>query len=366
VIDFDKILKMAVAADASDVILKANSQPAMKVSGKVLFVEDSKLTPEDARSFAERIAPQAALNTFDERGEIDLAYDGGESGRFRVNIFRQGGEVGMVLRQIKANIPGFAQLHLPERAFQHFANIDRGIVFVTGVTGSGKSTSLASIVQTINSNRNKHIITLEDPVEYTFRDDLSIINQREVGIDTRSFATGLRAAMREAPDVIMVGEIRDAETMEAAIAAAETGHLVLTTLHTVNAIQTVERIHTFFPPHQHELIRLQLAQVLQGIASQRLIPNLKDSGMVPAVEVLVATPHVKELIHEGKTLELDRALVDGNDYYGTQTFNMSLIELYHLGLVSLEDALAASDNPDDLKLSIRGIETGSSASRLRV
>ncbi|MEZ6197619.1 MAG: PilT/PilU family type 4a pilus ATPase [Planctomycetota bacterium] len=363
-IDFEKILKMAVAADASDVILKANSQPAMKVSGRVLFIEDGIVTPEEARTIAEKVAPPHALERYDERGEIDLAYATHEAGRFRVNIFRQGGEVGMVLRQIKSSIPGFSDLHLPERPFQHFSNVDRGIIFVTGVTGSGKSTSLASLVGAINATRNKHIITLEDPVEYSFSDDLSIINQREVGIDTTTFATGLRAAMREAPDVIMVGEIRDAETMEAALAAAETGHLVLTTLHTVNAIQTIERVHTFFPPHQHNLVRLQLAQVLQGVASQRLIPNLKTSGMVPAVEILMSTPRVKELIHEGKTLELERALVEGNDYYGTQTFNMSLLNLYNQGLISLEDALAASDNPDDLKLSMRGIETGMSGSRL--
>ncbi|MEE9392425.1 MAG: PilT/PilU family type 4a pilus ATPase [Planctomycetota bacterium] len=365
-LDFEKILKMAVAANASDVILRTGSQPAMKVSGKVLFLDEDTIEGGEAYTVAQKIVGSNLMEKYEEIGEIDCAYHSGLNGRFRVNLFRQGGEVGMVLRQIQANIPSFASLHLPADQFNHLASIDRGIVFVTGVTGSGKSTSLAAIVNAINNTRNKHIITLEDPVEFAFTDNLSIINQREVGTDTRTFASGLRAAMREAPDVIMVGEIRDSETMSAAISAAETGHLVLTTLHTVNAIQTVERIHTFFEPHQHDLIRLQLASVLVGVASQRLLPNQKDSGMVPAVELLLATPRVKELIFEGKTLELERALTDGQDYYGTQTFNMSLVKLYNDGLVSLEDALNASDKPDDLKLSLRGVQTGVSGSRLTI
>jgi len=364
--DLEKILDMAVAADASDLILKAGSQPAMKVSGRVLFLSDDRLSCEEAQLVAREIAPEDCLQKFEAKGEVDFSYVGERAGRFRVNLFRQGGAPGMVMRQIKSTIPSFSELNLPSQQFAHFANLDRGIVFVTGVTGSGKSTTLAAVVDTINNTRNKHIITLEDPVEYTFEDNLSIINQREVGTDTETFATGLRAAMREAPDVIMVGEIRDNDTMTAAIAAAETGHLVLTTLHTVNAIQTVERIQTFFPPHQHGLIRLQLSTVLAGVASQRLLPCLKTAGMVPAVELLIATPRVKELVFDGKTLELDKALQEGQEYYGTQTFNMSLKGHYEQGMISLEDALAASDNPEDLKLQIRGIQTGVSASRLQV
>lgn len=364
-LDLDKILQMAVASEASDLILKAGSQPAVKVAGRVLFVSDEEITNEDAQKVVERITTPMVRENFDKKGEADFSFHaGGDSGRFRVNLFRHGGRIGLVLRQIKAVVPSFTDLYLPERQFSHFAGLDRGIIFITGQTGSGKSTSLASIIEAVNNTRNEHIITLEDPVEYLFHDNLSIISQREIGIDTHSFATGLRSAMREAPDVVMVGEIRDAETMEAAIAAAETGHLVLTTLHTVNAIQTVERIQTFFPPHQHPLVRLQLSTVLAGIASQRLIPNLKSAGMVPAVEILMPTPRVRELIYEGKTRELEKALTDGCEYYGTQTFNMSLKSLYEQKIVSLEDALAASDNPDDLKLIIRGIETGKSASRL--
>ncbi|MCB9833242.1 MAG: PilT/PilU family type 4a pilus ATPase [Planctomycetes bacterium] len=364
--DLQKTLEMAVAAGASDLILKTGSQPAVKVSGKVLFLSDDVIDREDGDRIVAEVASALVRDRFEKQGEIDFSYQAPRAGRFRVNLFRQGGSIGLVMRQIKNVIPVFEQLKLPQQQFAYLANLDRGIIFVTGVTGSGKSTTLAAIVDFINNTRNKHIITLEDPVEYTFTDNLSIVSQREVGVDTESFATGLRAAMREAPDVIMVGEIRDEETMQAAISAAETGHLVLTTLHTVNAIQTVERVHTFFPPHQHDLVRLQLSTVLAGVASQRLIPNLKDAGMVPAVELLMATPRVRELVFEGKTLELEKALVEGQEYYGTQTFNMSLKRLYEDGLVSLEDALAASDNPDDLKLIIRGIETGTSASRLRI
>jgi twitching motility protein PilT len=363
--DLDKILQMTVAADASDLILKAGSPPAVKVAGRVLFLSDDKLAPEETAATITRIAPKQALETFEKRGEADFSFHAGaDSGRFRVNVFRQSGTMALVLRQIKAVVPSFADLSLPVRQFQHFAGLDRGLIFITGQTGSGKSTSLASIVDSIINTRNEHIITLEDPIEYVFDDNLSIVNQREIGIDTTTFATGLRAAMREAPDVIMVGEIRDTETMESAIAAAETGHLVLSTLHTVNAVQTVERIQTFFPPHQHPLIRLQLSTVLAGVASQRLIPNLKNPGMVPAVEVLMPTPRVRELIFEGKTRELHKALIEGEEYYGTQTFNMSLKGLYEQKLISLEDALAASDNPDDLKLLIRGIETGRSTVRM--
>ncbi|MCA9319232.1 MAG: PilT/PilU family type 4a pilus ATPase [Planctomycetes bacterium] len=364
--EFEKILEMTVGADASDLILKVGSPPAMKVSGRVLFLSDERLESADGWRVAREVAPPDAFAVFESLGEADFSYEAEGRGRFRVNLFRQGGEPGMVLRQIKNMIPTFQDLKLPHEQFSYLSALDRGIIFVTGVTGSGKSTTLAAMVETINNTRNKHIITLEDPVEYTFSDNLSIVNQREVGSDTRTFATGLRASMREAPDVIMVGEIRDLETMESAIAAAETGHLVLTTLHTVNAIQTVERIQTFFPPHQHDLVRLQLSTVLCGVASQRLLPSLQSTGMVPAVEILIATPRVRELVFEGKTLEIEKALVEGAEYYGTQTFNMSLKSLYEQRLISLEDALSASDNPDDLKLQIRGVQTGVSASRMRI
>ncbi len=356
--ELTKLLSTTVESDASDLILKTGTQPAIKVHGKILFVADTKLTPADVAGYVDTMASAEVRGRLETEGEADFAFEHESLGRFRVNVFRSFGAVSIVLRQIKKVIATFEELHLPVRQFSQFAGLERGLVFMTGVTGSGKSTALASVIEAINNTRNEHIITLEDPIEYKFEDNLCVVSQREIGIDTRDFMTGLKAAMREAPDVIMIGEIRDAATMSAAISAAETGHLVLSTLHTVNAIQTVERISTFFPPHQHDLVRSQLSMVLEGVASLRLLPCLKTARMVPAVELLLGTPRVRELVHEGKTKDLDKALLDGNEYYGTQTFNQSLRSLCEDGMVSEEDALQASDNPDDLRLMLRGVTRG--------
>ncbi|HYC77331.1 MAG TPA: PilT/PilU family type 4a pilus ATPase [Planctomycetota bacterium] len=356
--DFDRLLQTVVDADASDLILKPGGQPAMKASGKVLFLSDAALTDDEIDAVLKRIGSDEARRRIAEHGESDFAWEHPTLGRLRVNAFRQSGRVSVVMRQVKRAVPGFADLQLPEKQFQQLASLERGLILVTGVTGSGKSTTVASLIEHVNNTRNKHIVTLEDPIEFRFTDNLSIINQREVGVDTRSFVTGLRAAMREAPDVIMLGEIRDHETMSAAIAAAETGHLVISTLHTVNAMQTVERVMTFFPPHQHELIRFQMSTALAGVASQRLIPCLDSARMAPAVELLLATPRTRELLREGKTKELEKALVEGAEYWGTQTFNMSLKSHIDAGRISVDDALAASDNPDDLKLALRGVTKG--------
>jgi twitching motility protein PilT len=358
-LDFERVIATAVDANASDVILKTACQPALKQGGRILFLDEPTIAPADMQQLLERMAHADAMARFEKLGEADFAFQHSNRGRFRVNAFRQSGEISIVMRQIKSVVPTFDELCLPERQFEYFASLERGLVFITGITGSGKSTSLAAIVEAINNGRNKHILTLEDPIEYRFQDNLCIVNQREVGVDTSSWLTGLRSAMREAPDVIMLGEIRDSATMEAAIAAAETGHLVLTTLHTINAIQTVERIMTFFPPHQHDLVRLQLSMVLEGVASQRLVPCVKTGGSVPAVEVLRATPHIREILRQGQTTDLAHALEEGSEYYGTQTFNMSLRNLHDRELVTLEDACAASDNPEDLRLAIRGVTRGS-------
>jgi twitching motility protein PilT len=356
--DFDRLLQTVVDSDASDLLLKVGSQPAMKSAGKILFLSDAHLTDDDVASVLQRIAGDEARRRVAEIGEADFAWEHPSLGRVRVNAFRQSGRVSIVMRQVKRAVPGFAELFLPEVQFGKLAALDRGLVLVTGVTGSGKSTTVASVIEQINHTRNKHVVTLEDPIEFRFEDDLCIVNQREVGVDTQSWLTGLRAAMREAPDIVMLGEIRDAETMSAAIAAAETGHLVISTLHTVNAMQTVERIMTFFPPHQHELIRFQMSTVLAGVASQRLIPCMSTARMIPAVELLLSSPRVREILREGKTRELEKALVEGAEYYGTQTFNMSLKSHIDAGRISVDDALAASDNPDDLKLALRGVVKG--------
>jgi twitching motility protein PilT len=356
--DFDRLLQTVVDADASDLLLKVGCAPAMKAAGKILFLDKTMLSEADVDAVLSRIAGAEARKRVEERGEADFAWEHASLGRVRVNAFKQSGRISIVMRQVKRAVPGFAELFLPEAQFRKFAALERGLILVTGVTGSGKSTTVASIVEEINHTRNKHIVTLEDPIEFRFQDNLSIVNQREIGVDTQSWLTGLRAAMREAPDVIMLGEIRDHETMSAAIAAAETGHLVISTLHTVNAMQTVERVMTFFPPHQHELIRFQLSTALQGVASQRLIPCLQTARMLPAVELLMGTPRVRELLREGKTKDLEKALVEGAEYWGTQTFNMSLKSHIDAGRVSVDDALAASDNPDDLKLALRGVTKG--------
>jgi twitching motility protein PilT len=243
---------------------------------------------------------------------------------------------------------------------KRLASLKRGLVLATGTAGSGKSTTLASMIEYVNRNMNKHIITIEDPIEFRFEDKRSIVNQREVGADVADFSSALRQAVRQSPDVILIGEMRDAETVQAAISAAETGHLVFSTLHTVNAVQTVERIITFFPPHQHDLMRMQLALNLAGVVSMRLIKNKDGSALVPAVEMLMNTPTVRELLEQGQTRSLPKALAEGG-YYGTMTFNQSLIRLFQAGNISLEDALVASDNPDELKMQMRGIQQGSMA-----
>jgi twitching motility protein PilT len=254
-------------------------------------------------------------------------------------------------------IPTFEDLNLPLMQMRKLAAMRRGLVLITGIAGSGKSTTIASMLEYINQTRHCHIVTIEDPIEYVYENKQSLVNQREVGIDTHDFIDALRMVVRQAPDVIMIGEMRDLQTMEAAISAAETGHLVFSTLHTVNAVQTVERIITFFPPHQHDLIRLQLSMVLQGVISQRLLPKKESAGRVPALEIMISSPTIKDILAEGRTDELLPALQEG-DYYGNMTFNQSLKLLYEKGLISLEEAMTAADNPDELKLEIRGISKG--------
>jgi twitching motility protein PilT len=356
--DLDRLLKTVVDSDASDLILKIGTQPAMKVHGKVLFIGSDPIRAEEFEAVLEQIATPETRARLMKAGDRDFSCEFPGIGRFRCNAFKVMGNLAVVMRHVKNSVPSFTELCLPDRQFTQFAALERGLVLVTGVTGSGKSTSVAAIIDSVNNTRNKHIVTLEDPIEYKFTGNLSVINQREVGIDTQSFVTGLRAAMREAPDIIMLGELRDTETMSAAIAAAETGHLVISTLHTVNAMQTIERVMTFFPPHQHDLVRFQLSTVLAGVASQRLVPCLTSARMVPAVELLMSTPRTREILREGKTRELEKALTEGAEYYGSQTFNMSLLAHLQAGRISLDDALNASDNPDDLKLALRGVTKG--------
>ena len=357
-------LRMMVKEEASDLVLKAGGCPAIRVSGSIRFVGDQPLTSQVVRGYLEEVLSPAHRAEFDQTGAADLALSLPDVGRFRCNAFHRGGDIGFVFRAIKSDVPSFKDLNLPVEPLKRLASMKRGLVLATGTAGSGKSTTLASMIEFVNRNMNKHIITIEDPVEFRFEDKRSIVNQREVGLDVADFSVAMRQAVRQSPDVILIGEMRDAETVQAAISAAETGHLVFSTLHTVNAVQTVERIITFFPPHQHDLIRLQLALNLAGVVSLRLIQNKDGSSMIPAVELLINTPTVRELLESGQTRSLPKALGEGS-YYGTMTFNQSLIRLFQAGNISLEEALAASDNPDELKMQMRGITQGSMVRSIR-
>lgn len=361
-VDLKRILTLAVQRGASDVHMKVGLPPVLRIHGKLVPVTGEKrLMPEDTRDIAFSIMGERQKEKFRVSNEVDLAYGVSGLGRFRVNIFSQRDSIGMVLRTISVNPPTVAELNLPE-VIEKIAMEPRGLVLVTGTTGSGKSTTLAAMVNHINSNRNCHIITIEDPIEFLHRDKKAIINQREVGQDTQSFATALRVALRQDPDVILVGEMRDFETIDTAILAAETGHLVLSTLHTLDAQETINRIVAVFPFQQQKQIRLQLATVLKGVISQRLVSRADGQGRLPAVEVLVSTARVRECIaEEVKTRELHDAVAQGYSTYGMQTFDQSLMDLFRRGLITYEEALRNASNPDDFALKVSGISGTSEA-----
>jgi len=355
---FLELFRDAVKEQASDLILRTGQRPAVRVEGKIRFLTEEPFTDEQARDLLSRILEEQEVEEFRRTHEKDTAIAIPGVGRFRANVFQQRRRMGFVFRHVKETVPTLEELHLPAAPLQRLSLLQRGLVLVTGVAGSGKSTTLASMIAYVNRCAQRHIVTIEDPIEFVFEDERSAITQREIGIDTSDFRHALKAVVRQTPDIILVGEMRDIETVSAALTAAETGHLVLATLHTVNAVQTVERILSFFPPHQHAGVRLQLALVLEGVVSQRLITRRTTAGRVPAAEVLLGTPTVKEMILEGRTRELPEALEDGHEYYGTQTFNQSLVGLVRDGLIEVEEALQAADNPDELKLALRGITKG--------
>ncbi|HKA91437.1 MAG TPA: type IV pilus twitching motility protein PilT [Haliangiales bacterium] len=355
----ERVLTAARQLGASDIHLKVGLPPIFRIKGELRTVRDvPALTREMLIAFADGMMNERQKAEFDSSWDVDLAYGTPDGGRFRVNVFQQRGQMGMVMRLIPPEVPPFDRLNLPQ-AVLRLADEQRGLVLVTGITGSGKSTTLAALIDHINQRRACHIVTIEDPIEYAFRDRRSVVNQRELGFDTRSFAKALRAALRQDPDVILVGEMRDHETTEIALVAAETGHLVLSTLHTVDAMETVNRVISIFPPHQQAQIRIQLAGVLRGVVSQRLIARADGKGMVPAVEILVASARVKELVADAeRTREIREAIGQGREPYGMQTFDQSLIDLVQRRLVTYEDALRASSNPDDFALAFRGVSGG--------
>src|SRR6266404_592434 len=360
--ELDTILAQSVKRQASDVHLKVGRPPMFRVHGSLVPMENGPdLDGAAMETFLNALLDDLHRKQFEDRLQSDLAYACPTLGRFRVNIFRQRGDVSIALRVIPPLVRTILDLNLPP-VVERIALEHRGLVLVTGTTGSGKSTTLAAMIHHVNQQRDRHIITIEDPIEYTHRDEKCIINQREIGYDARSFAESLRGALRQDPDIILVGEMRDLETIETAILAAETGHLVLSTLHTLDAAETVTRVISAFPDHQRGQARLILASILKGCISQRLVPRADGHGMVPAVEVMVSTGLVKECITQPeRTREIRDALARGYTTYGMQTFDQSLMALWREGLITFEEALAQSTNPDDFALKARGISSTSDA-----
>ena len=355
-LELNDILKIAIQNSASDIHLKAGLPPIFRIHGRLLPLKDAqRLTPEDVNRMAFGIMNPVQKDKFKQHLEIDLAYGVPGLGRFRVNTFQQRGTLGLVLRVIPFGIASIEQLNLP-KVLEKIALSERGLILCTGTTGSGKSTTLATMVDYINANQACHIITIEDPIEYLIRDKRSIVNQRELGVDTHSFANALRAALRQDPDVVLVGEMRDFETIETALTAAETGHLVLSTLHTLDATESITRIVSVFPPYQQKAIRLQLAAVLKAVISQRLVPRADGKGRVPAVEILIVTARVKELIiDKDRTKEIPEAIAKGFTTYRMQTFDQSLLHLFRGQFITYEEALRQASNPDDFALRVKGI-----------
>jgi twitching motility protein PilT len=357
-------LKIAVEHQASDLHIKVGSFPMMRVRGELVPAsEEKRLDHEDVVAMSAAVMSTAQRQKFKEAQEVDLAYSVPGLGRFRCNIFQQRGTVGLVLRVIPMQIRTIDELQLPQ-VLKKIGNEERGLVLVTGTTGSGKSTTLAAMIDHINRTRCTHVMTVEDPIEFLHRDQLSLINQREVSVDTRSFAQALRSALRQDPDVILVGEMRDFETIETALLAAETGHLVFSTLHTLDATETINRIIAVFPPHQQKQVRLQLASVLKAVISQRLIPRMDGRGRAPAVEVMISTPFIRDcIVDKEKTHLIPGAIAAGTSQYGMQSFDQSIFSLYEQQLVSYEEALRWASNVDEFKLKVQGIATTADISR---
>ncbi|MBI3071019.1 MAG: type IV pilus twitching motility protein PilT [Deltaproteobacteria bacterium] len=361
-VELNDVLKIAIQTGASDVHFKVGLPPMFRVDGDLLpLKEAARLSPDDVAAIAGAMMNESQQQRFNETREMDLAYSVSGLGRFRVNVFQQRGTIGLALRVIPNRVRSIDELMLP-KVIEKLALEPRGLILVTGVTGSGKSTTLAGMIDAINQRRACHIMTIEDPIEYLIRDKRSVINQREIGIDTATFAHALRSALRQDPDVILVGEMRDPETIETALNAAETGHLVMSTLHTLDATETINRIVAAFPPHQQKQVRLQVSSVLKAVISQRLVVRQDGRGRVPALEILVNTSYVRELIEDKeRTKEIGEAIAKGQSSYGMQTFDQSLMALYSAGYISYDEALRQASNPADFALRVSGIANTSDA-----
>jgi len=355
---------MAMSFGASDLHLRAGSFPVIRVTGELKPLSGvAKMTQDETLEMAFSMMSNRQKQHFKEVFEVDIGYGVSGLGRFRINIFQQRNSIGIVARVISDTIRSFSDLGLPP-ILNNIADENRGLILVTGTTGSGKSTTLSAIVDHINRTRNCHIVTIEDPIEYLHKDKESFITQREVDVDTRNFAEALRGSLRQDPDVILVGEMRDLETIETALVAAETGHLVLSTLHTTDASETLTRIISAFPPFQQKSVRIQLAGLLKAVVSQRLMKSAKGNSRIPAVEVLMSTPLIRDyILHEDKTAAIRDAISAGTSQYGMQTFDQSLFYLYQSGLINLDEALRGSTNPDEFRLRLAGISNTTTLAR---
>ena len=348
----DEILGYTLSRKASDLHFKAGSPPVIRIDGELQLMDEPALTPEDAKDVAASIMTDKQIRRFSEHNEIDFAYSAPQIGRFRVNVFRQRGSISIAMRQVTSTIPSFEELHLPE-IIKRLALEPRGLVLVTGTTGSGKTTTLAAMIDHINRTTRRHIVTVEDPIEVLHKDRRSIINQREIGLDTQSYATALKYVLRQDPDDIFIGEMRDPETVSAALTAAQTGHFVMSTLHTIDATETINRIIDFFPLHQQKQVRIMLAATLRGIISQRLLVRADGQGRVPAIEIMICTNRIRDFILDPDQACLVADAIKEGDFYGMQTFDQALLKLYEDGLITLSDGAQVASNPHDFKLLVQ-------------
>jgi twitching motility protein PilT len=333
----NELLETTIRKKASDLHLVTGIPPVLRVNGSLIRMDEAKLAPNDTEKFAQQILGDD-FDSIKECGEKDLSYSLSGLGRFRVNVYKQRGTFAMAIRVVGATVPELEDLGLPE-VVAELSLAKRGLILVTGPAGSGKSTTLAAMINQINKNKSSHIITLEDPIEFLHKHDKSIVEQREIGKDTKNFRNALRAVLREDPDVILIGEMRDLDTISIALTAAETGHLVLSTLHTIGVAKTINRLVDVYPPHQQQQVKIQLASVLNGIVSQQLVPSADGKSRVCATETMVSTTAIQNMIREGKTYQIESALQTGSKY-GMKTMDMSIVELYKKKLISYEDALS--------------------------
>lgn len=350
------LLKAMVDKGASDLHLRAGSPPILRINGGLFRAQMEPLSPADTRQFTDELMEDRHKAAFNESRELDFAVGLPGIGRFRINAFRQRGTPALAIRSTRTEVPTFAELNVPE-VIRDLAMKRRGLILVTGTTGSGKSTLLAAMIDHINNSKSANVITVEDPIEFLFKDKMSTIAQREIGADTESFTEALRASFRQDPDVLLIGEIRDKETMQTALSAADTGHLVMSTLHTMNSLETISRVISFFPPHEHEQVRLVLSGVLVAVISLRLLPTKDGSGRIPATEILINNAAIAEyLIAPEKTQLIMNAVREGFTQYGSRSFDQSLLQLYQDDQISLAVAKQNANNPDDFELRVGGIE----------